>query len=182
MEVFDRQQVFGTRLHPIASCWSLTLWAVPVFAGIVSDVPALTHARHVLPSSGMIAFGTRSHMPAKRLGPASLNGRHDFELVEADMPGIGPPPRGAVSSEDARDFKLWAVTSLSRLATMRGGQIPRPSLWRSCHIRSLQLRQRLKRTDCVADRFGRHVGILRRGRQFGMPQEHLNDPDVRIRL
>ncbi len=45
------------------------------------------------------AFGAGRHMPAERLGPAGLYRRHHLELAQTDMPGIGPPPRGAVSSK-----------------------------------------------------------------------------------
>ena len=44
----------------------------------------------------IVAFGATSHMPAKRFGSAGLDGRHHLELAEADMPGIGLPPRRAM--------------------------------------------------------------------------------------
>ena len=52
------------------------------------------------------ALGTARHMPAERLGPAGLDRRHHPELGEADMPGIGPPPRRAVRAEDVSDLQL----------------------------------------------------------------------------
>jgi hypothetical protein len=53
----------------------------------------------------VIAFGASRHMPAKRLGSAGLNRRHYLELAQVDMPGIGPPPRGAIPAEDISDFQ-----------------------------------------------------------------------------
>ena len=51
------------------------------------------------------ARATPGHMPAERLGPAGLDRRHHLELGEADMPGIGPPPRGAIRTEDVSDLQ-----------------------------------------------------------------------------
>ncbi len=54
----------------------------------------------------MAALGTSRHMPAERVGPAGLNRRHDLELAQTDMSGIGPPPRGAMGTKDVSDFQL----------------------------------------------------------------------------
>ena len=54
----------------------------------------------------MVAFGAGRHMPAERLGSAGFNRGHDFQLAETDMPGIGPPPRGTISSENISDLQL----------------------------------------------------------------------------
>ena len=67
---------------------------MPVLAGIIGDV--------VMP-----ALGAGRHMPAERLGPAGFDRRHDLELGQADMPGIGPPPRGAVGAKDVSNLQLW---------------------------------------------------------------------------
>ena len=72
--------------------WSLTLGAVPVLARVVGDVL-------------VIALGAGGHMPAERLGPASLDSRHHLELAQADMPCIGMPICGAVSSEDVGNLQ-----------------------------------------------------------------------------
>jgi hypothetical protein len=66
---------------------------VPIFAGIIRNVT-------------VIAFGAGSHMPAERLGPAGFYCRHHLELGEADMPSIGPPPRGAIPSEYVSNLQL----------------------------------------------------------------------------
>ncbi len=45
-------------------------------------------------------------MPTERVRPASLNGRHGFELSEADMPCIGSAPCGAELSEYVSNLQL----------------------------------------------------------------------------
>ncbi|ASY59356.1 hypothetical protein SS05631_b52640 (plasmid) [Sinorhizobium sp. CCBAU 05631] len=45
-------------------------------------------------------------MPAERLGSAGFDRRHDLELGQADMPGIGSPPRRTIGSEDVSDLQL----------------------------------------------------------------------------
>ena len=46
-------------------------------------------------------------MPAERRRAAALDRRHDLELVEADVPGIGSAPRRPVVAEDVRDLQRW---------------------------------------------------------------------------
>lgn len=45
-------------------------------------------------------------MPAERVSPAGLNGRHYFELCKADMPRIGSAPCGAELSEYISNLQL----------------------------------------------------------------------------
>jgi hypothetical protein len=45
---------------------------------------------------------------AKRCGAAGLDGRHDLELAEAEMAGMGRPKGGAVSAEDVGDLERGA--------------------------------------------------------------------------
>jgi hypothetical protein len=66
---------------------------VPVLAGVIGDVV-------------VAALGASRHMPAESLGSTGLDRRHDLELGQADMPGIGPPPHGAVFTEDVSDLQL----------------------------------------------------------------------------
>jgi hypothetical protein len=44
-------------------------------------------------------------MAAERRGAAALDRRHDLELVEADVAGVGLPPCRAVVAEDLRDLQ-----------------------------------------------------------------------------
>ena len=114
----------------------------------------------------MATIGARRHMPAEFLCAAGLDGRHHLELGQADMAGIGPPPRRPISSEDVSDLQL------------RPGQGPRPSLQASLHRLVLQLGQHVVRADRVADRLGGDMGVARRGREFGVAKQNLNDPNV----
>lgn len=84
------------------------------------------------------------------------------------MPGIGLPPRGAVSSED--------VCNLQR----RAGQVHAASLQASPQRLVLKIGRHLVWAGSVLDRLRGNVGVLRRRRQLGMPQQDLNDAHVRV--
>jgi hypothetical protein len=60
----------------------------------------------------MVALSASGHMPAECLGPASFYRRHYFELVQTDMPRIGPSPRRTMGAENVSDLQL----GLSQLA------------------------------------------------------------------
>ena len=157
VEVFHGQQILGTRLHPVARRRSLALRAVPVFAGIIGDVLVAT-------------FGAARHMPAERFGPAGLNRRHYFLLAEADMPGIGLPPRRTMGTEDVSDLQLGPGHSGAR------------SLQASLHRLILQLGQHLVGADRVPDRLGGHVSISRGGRQLGVTEQYLDHAHICVGL
>ena len=93
VEVLDRQQILGSCSHPVPRGRSLALRAVPVLARVVCDVP-------------VAALRARRHVTAERLRPAGFDRRHDLELGQADMTGMGPPPRGAMGAEDVGDLQL----------------------------------------------------------------------------
>ena len=97
-------------------------------------------------------------MPAECIRAAGLNGRHHLELSKADMPNILLPPRGTVRTEDIGDLEL------------RAGHRPRTLLQSALHRLILKLLNHLKRAYRVTDRFGCHMGVLGRRRQFGMTQ------------
>src|SRR5258708_34797006 len=46
-------------------------------------------------------------MAAECRRAAALDRAHHLHLVEADVPGIGLPPRRPVVAEDIRDLQLW---------------------------------------------------------------------------
>ena len=112
MEVFHGQQIFGSCRHPVTCCRSLTFGTVAVLARVVSDMLVL-------------AFGARGHMPAERLGSAGLNGGHHFELGQADMPSIGPPPRRTMGAEDVSNLQR----GFGQLAGAYPGRSRRPSMF-----------------------------------------------------
>lgn len=78
MEVADRQQVGLTRGQLGARSGALALGAVPVAAGVVGDPP-------------MPAVIAGLDVTTQRGSAAILDGRHDLELAEAEMPGVGCP-------------------------------------------------------------------------------------------
>ncbi len=56
-----------------------------MLAGVVGDVVEA-------------ALGISGHMPAERLGPSGLDGRHHLELGQADMARMGLLPRRAMGA------------------------------------------------------------------------------------
>ena len=91
MEILYGQQVFGPRRHPVARCRPLAFGTVPVLAAVICDVAVPT-------------FGAGRHMPAERLGSAGLNGRHDLESREVQMPCIGLPISRPMIAKDVSNF------------------------------------------------------------------------------
>ncbi len=102
---------------------------VPVAAAVIGDAAVAA----VLAALDMAAEGGCA---------ASLDGRHDLELAEADMAGMGRAPCGPVSAEDVGDLErrthrgqppglgassvgapacapIWAVILSSGLVTVR---------------------------------------------------------------
>lgn len=126
VEVLDRQQIFGPRLHPVACGRALAFGAVPVLARVIGDVM-------------VAAFGTPRHMPAEHLGPAGLYSRHQLELAETDMTRIGPAICGTIVPKDVSDLQPWAR------------QTPEPLLQSPPNGVVLQLFQHLIRADGPAD-------------------------------
>ncbi len=91
MKVADRQQVGLALGQPGARGNTLALGAVPVTAAIVSDPP-------------MAAVGAGLDVTAHRSGATLLDRRHDLELVQAQMPGMGGAIGRPCSAEDVGDL------------------------------------------------------------------------------
>ena len=47
-------------------------------------------------------------MAAESHGTAALDGRHDLQLVEAHVSGVGGAPSRTVAAEDIRQLDRWA--------------------------------------------------------------------------
>jgi hypothetical protein len=92
VEVANRQQFGLARCQPGLRGPGLALRAVPVAAGIIGDV-------------FMGAVLAARHMAAECRGAALLDGLHHLQLREADVPGVGGPPRRPVVAEDVRDLQ-----------------------------------------------------------------------------
>ena len=106
VEVSDRQQVGLALGQPGARGGALALGAVPVAAAVIGDPPVAA----VLAGLDMTAQGGRAAM---------LDRRHDLELMQAQMPGMGGPISGAGSTEDIGDLERGAHR-LSRRARLIG--------------------------------------------------------------
>ena len=148
--VGDRQQLAryaGGQPVP-APCRPLALGAVTVAAGVVGDVL-------------MVAFGAGSDMPAKRCGPASLDGRHHLQLRQVQVSGVVPATGSTMGTEDIRDLQFGAGH--------RSRGLPGPSL---------PAHQQIKRACHTLDRLGCHLGVNRRRFQLGMAKQDLDHPDV----
>ena len=92
MEVTDRQQVGLARGEPGPCGGALALGAMPVAAGVVGDPP-------------VPAVGAGLDMPAQRGGAAVLDRRHDLELLQAQMPGMGSPISWPGGTQDIGDLE-----------------------------------------------------------------------------
>ena len=55
-------------------------------------------------------------MAAERRRAAALDRTHDLHLAEADVAGIGAPPRRPVVAEDIRDLQRWTRHGRGRYA------------------------------------------------------------------
>ena len=138
---------------------------MPVLTTVVRDVM-------------VAALGASRHMAAECLGSASLYGRHHFELAETDMTRIGLPICRTILPKDISHLQPRATARQSLLAAMRGGQPPGPLLQSPPDSVILQLPQHLVRADRAANGFGRDMCVARRRAELGMPQKHLDHPNV----
>jgi hypothetical protein len=91
--VIGNRQKLGLALgEPLARRRALTLGAMPIAAGVVGDA----RVRTVLAALDVSAERSRA---------AVLDRRHDFQLAEADMAGVGLAPRRAMGSKDVGDLQ-----------------------------------------------------------------------------
>ena len=65
----------------------------------------------------MAAVLTTLDVASQRCGSAGLDGRHDLQLAEAEMAGMGRPKGGTMLAEDVGDLERGA----------HGGQLPGPA-------------------------------------------------------
>ena len=89
MEIGNGQE-FGLAVgQPFLGRRGLALRAVPVAAGVVGDAQM---------GAGLAAFD----MTAQCRRSAALDRRHDFQLAEAHVTGVGRTPRRPAAAEDVR--------------------------------------------------------------------------------
>ena len=101
MKIPDRKQ-FGLAVgQPVARRRALAFGAVAVAAGVVGD-------------RCMVAVLAARSVAAERHRAASLDGVHDFHLIQADMTTIGRPPCSAMVAEDIRDLEMVGGMAAAR--------------------------------------------------------------------
>src|SRR6516165_6081622 len=83
VEIGDRQQICPACRKPIRRRRALTLWAMAIATRVVSD-------------AAVAAIFAALDMATERGGAALLDCRHDLELTEAHMSGIGAAPVGSM--------------------------------------------------------------------------------------
>jgi len=100
-------------------------------------ITEFAHKAAVVGDAAVAAVLAALDVAAEGSGAAGLDGRHDLELAEADMPGMGRAPGGPVSAEDVGDLEcrafgahgaqplgvapspIWAMILSSGLVTVR---------------------------------------------------------------
>src|SRR6266481_9151582 len=99
----DRQQLGLALGEPFPCCCALAFWTVPITTAVVGD-------------GGIGAVLAARDMAAECRRAAGLDRRHDLQLVEAHMAGIGLPPcRPMVADEAAAAAPAIAASLCSRL-------------------------------------------------------------------
>lgn len=92
VEIADRQQVGLARCQPGARGGALAFGAMSVAAGVIGDPPV----------SAVVAG---LDVTAQRGGAAVLDRRHDLELAEAEMSGMGRAIGWPAAPEDIGDLE-----------------------------------------------------------------------------
>jgi hypothetical protein len=105
------------------------------------------------------------------VGPAGLDRRHHLQLGQADMPGIGLPPRRPTGAEDVSELQRGTGHTAPPSAGSVALQNP-----------ILQRLHLLEGADGAPDCLGGDMGVTRRGAELGVPEQHLDHPDVGVGL
>jgi hypothetical protein len=95
VEVSDWQEIGLARGQPRARRRTLALGAVPVAAAVIGDPP-------------VAAVFTGFDVTTEGGGAAMLDRRHDFEVMQAQVPGMAGPIGGAGGTEDIGDLQRGA--------------------------------------------------------------------------
>ena len=98
-------------------------------------------------------------MSTQRRAAALLDGRHDFELTQAQMRALSLAPSGPMHTEDVGDFQ---------------GEAP--------HAADLRGWQNLQRADHRAQDLGGYVRIHRSGLELFVSEQNLDHADIDLLL
>lgn len=152
VEVADRKQIGLAFGKPCPCRRALALWAVPIAAGVVGDLPPAA----VLAGLDVTAEGRSA---------AVLDRRHHLQLRQAQMPCMRAPVRRPGSTEDVGDLDRGTQGSTVGEGFFR-----------------LEQAELVERTRNRADRLGRHLGVEGGVVEFCVPEQDLDDPNVRAVL
>jgi hypothetical protein len=155
VEIADRQQIGLAGREPIRRRRALTFWTMAIAARVVGD-------------AAVAAIFAALDMAAERGRAALLDRRHDLELTEAHLSGIGPAPVGPMAMKDVCDPNFGRRTA----ARLRLGSRP-------------PVDQRCKPVEWAGygpDRRIGDAGVKRRGVEFRMAQKCLNHANIDILL
>src|SRR3954447_26159795 len=152
VEIADRQQIGLAGGEPVPRRRALALGTMAV-------------ATRVVGNSLVAAVFAALDMAAEDGRAAVLDGRHHLELAEADVPGIGLAPGGAVAMEDVCALQFLAAHG-RRLFPGSGpsfGRLPEP----------------VEPAGYGADRGVGDAGVTGRGVELGVAEQHLDDAGCR---
>jgi hypothetical protein len=118
MEIADRQQIGLAGREPIPRRRALAFGTMAIAARVVRD-------------AAMAAVLATLDMPAEHGRATLLDRRHDLELTQAHMSGIGPAPVGPMAMKDICDLQPWAAhgrpatpwVAASPRSMVRGGRV-----------------------------------------------------------
>ncbi len=102
---------------------------------------------------------------AERRGAAGLDRRHDLELGQAHVAGVGRPPGRAVQAEDVGDLQRGRMPGSGAGAVTLHEQL-----------------EVLERARHGPDRLGGDAGVERGGVELGVAEQDLDDADVDVLL
>ena len=123
----------------------------------------VTHKAGVVGDALVRAVLAALDMAAERGCATGLDRRHDLQLGEAHVPGVGLSPRRPVGAKDIGDLE----------ARPRHAAVVR----RAAFFRQLDV-QPVQRTLDVADRVDGDAGVERGRLQLGVPEQDLDDANV----
>ena len=114
------------------------------------------HKAGVVGDAGVRAVLAALDVPAERRRAAALDPRHDLQLAQAYVAGIGSAPCRSVVAEDIRDLQRrthvrWALCG-----------------W--CVSLGAQRREAIQWAHDLADRVGGDAGVERRGIELGVSE------------
>src|SRR5262244_912703 len=146
MVVVHRQQIALACVEPASRGGALALWAMAVAAGVIGDLVTPT-------------IFTAQRMSPQRSAAALLDGRHDSELAQAQVPTLSLAPSEPMYTEDVSD--------------LQGGPP---------HDGALRRGHDLDRRNHFAQDLGADLCIKCRGFQLLVPEQDLDHADVDLLL